>query len=194
MLEEDKSTKRQSIKEKGKDLFWKFGIKKVSVEEICREANVSKMTFYKYYSNKNDLACSILKEMIDESFKEFDQITNEEIDYKSRIEKIFQFKLKAADNMSDQLFSDIFSDTKSPMAQLLLETRVLSNKKFEEFLIKGQLEGKVRKDIKMDFIIYFSNVLIPNIFSDPTILSKYKDMKELTEEVLNFLFYGISER
>jgi AcrR family transcriptional regulator len=28
-------------------LFMKFGIRRVSVEEICREASVSKMTFYK---------------------------------------------------------------------------------------------------------------------------------------------------
>ena len=38
-----------------KDLFWKYGIKRVSIEEICKEAKVSKMTFYKFFPNKIEL-------------------------------------------------------------------------------------------------------------------------------------------
>jgi AcrR family transcriptional regulator len=48
--------KFQSTVNKAKELFWKYGIKKVSIEEICAEAPVSKMTFYKFFKNKNDLA------------------------------------------------------------------------------------------------------------------------------------------
>ena len=46
------SVKNDQIVKIGKDLFYKYGIKRVSVEEICAKANVSKMTFYKFYNNK----------------------------------------------------------------------------------------------------------------------------------------------
>ncbi|RKY44359.1 MAG: TetR/AcrR family transcriptional regulator, partial [Candidatus Neomarinimicrobiota bacterium] len=39
--------KIDKIVETGKKLFYRYGIKKVSVEEICKEAGVSKATFYK---------------------------------------------------------------------------------------------------------------------------------------------------
>ena len=47
-----------------KELFWKFGIKRVTVEEICSQAHVSKMTFYKFFPNKIELAKIILKNEI----------------------------------------------------------------------------------------------------------------------------------
>ena len=47
--------KEQDILIAGKKLFFKYGLKKVTIEEICAEANVSKMTFYKYFPNKTAL-------------------------------------------------------------------------------------------------------------------------------------------
>ena len=57
--------KRIQIVKTAKELFWKFGIKRVTIEEICREANVSKMTFYKFFSNKNELLHTVIEEMFD---------------------------------------------------------------------------------------------------------------------------------
>ena len=59
------SKKYKDIMSTGKDLFWKYGMKRVTVEEICKEANVSKMTFYKYFGNKYELALAIIKSMVD---------------------------------------------------------------------------------------------------------------------------------
>jgi len=47
--------KRQKILHTGKELFWKFGFKRVTIEELCKEAGISKMTYYKYFTNKMDL-------------------------------------------------------------------------------------------------------------------------------------------
>jgi len=44
--------KREQILTTGKELFWKFGFKRVTIEEICKEAGVSKMTYYKFFTTK----------------------------------------------------------------------------------------------------------------------------------------------
>ena len=41
-----KNKKKQSIIKASRDLFMRYGIKRVTVEEICETAGVSKMTFY----------------------------------------------------------------------------------------------------------------------------------------------------
>ena len=46
------SPKKEQILKTGKELFWKYGFKLVTIEEICKEAGVSKMTYYKYFTNK----------------------------------------------------------------------------------------------------------------------------------------------
>lgn len=56
-------------------LFWKYWPKKVSIDDIIKEAEVWKWTFYKYFSNKENL----YKIIIDNIFFEKDQ---EKIDKK----------------------------------------------------------------------------------------------------------------
>ncbi|NHZ86061.1 MAG: TetR family transcriptional regulator, partial [Planctomycetia bacterium] len=71
------STKRLQIIDSATDLFVKFGVKRVTVEEICQSAEVSKMTFYKYFNNKTELAECIIFSILDDAQKEFDSIWNE---------------------------------------------------------------------------------------------------------------------
>ena len=57
--------KYQQIVETATDLFMRFGVKRVTVEEICRTAQISKMTFYKYFNNKIELAEYIIFSILD---------------------------------------------------------------------------------------------------------------------------------
>ncbi len=56
--------KYNQIIETASELFVRFGIKRVTVEEICKTSGVSKMTFYKFFRNKNEVVEKILDEMI----------------------------------------------------------------------------------------------------------------------------------
>ena len=60
-----KSTTREEIVEAGRQLFFRYGLKKVTVTEICTGAGVSKMTFYKYFPNKQALAKTIMDGITD---------------------------------------------------------------------------------------------------------------------------------
>ncbi len=45
--------KRELILSTGKDLFWKFGFRRVTIEEICKEAGISKMTLLQVLFQQN---------------------------------------------------------------------------------------------------------------------------------------------
>ena len=51
-----KKTSYQILFSTAKNLFFKFGLRRVSVEEICIKASVSKMTFYRNFNNKEHIA------------------------------------------------------------------------------------------------------------------------------------------
>ena len=63
------SKKQQQIVNSGKELFFQYGVKRIRVEEICRKAKVSKMTFYKYFENKFALAEHIVQEILNDGCK-----------------------------------------------------------------------------------------------------------------------------
>ena len=49
-----------------KRLFWKHGIKRVSVEDISSEAGLSKMTFYRNFANKEAIAFELLRSLTEQ--------------------------------------------------------------------------------------------------------------------------------
>ncbi len=65
-----------------KELFFKHGTKRITIEEICKTANTSKVTFYKYFNNKVDLVKYIRDEMMKEGFDQYDKICELDIPYR----------------------------------------------------------------------------------------------------------------
>ena len=59
MSENINSKKIGQLVTTAQELMMRHGIHRVTVEEICSDANISKMTFYKYFKNKIELTKSI---------------------------------------------------------------------------------------------------------------------------------------
>ena len=56
--------KEEQIIEVARALFHKFGFKKVSMDEIAREAGVTKKTIYRYFDSKEALLKYFIQEEI----------------------------------------------------------------------------------------------------------------------------------
>ena len=56
------------ILERVRDLFFKYGVRSVSMDDICREAGMSRKKIYNYFTSKNDLVEKLL-ELERESFE-----------------------------------------------------------------------------------------------------------------------------
>ena len=57
----DVSKKREAILTAAAELFRTFGFNKVSVDEVCKEARSSKMTFYRQFKDKADLSLCLIE-------------------------------------------------------------------------------------------------------------------------------------
>ena len=49
--------------------FYQFGIRSVSIDDICKKLGMSKKTFYTYYPTKDDLVAAILDRAVEEMDK-----------------------------------------------------------------------------------------------------------------------------
>ena len=56
--------KQQIIKTAG-EMFFRLGIRSVSIDDICRELGMSKKTFYVYFAGKDELVAQLLQSNID---------------------------------------------------------------------------------------------------------------------------------
>ncbi|MGM0464438.1 MAG: TetR/AcrR family transcriptional regulator [Bacteroidota bacterium] len=188
-----KSKKYKDIITVARDLFWKHGFKRVTVEEICVKANVSKMTYYKYFSNKTELAKTIFNKMVEEGEKQFREILNEDSTAAEKIEKMILIKMESTNNISPEFLQDFYTGSE-PELKAFVEERT---KKTWDLLIndfkKAQEAGIFRKDFKPEFLIKIQNTLI-GIFDDESITGMYESRQELIMEFVNLMIYGIAPR
>ncbi|MDF1574562.1 MAG: TetR/AcrR family transcriptional regulator [Bacteroidales bacterium] len=185
--------KREQILKTGKELFWKFGFKRVTIEEICKEAGTSKMTFYKYFSNKMDLVKTIMDRILQDSLEKYRQILASDIPYSEKVTGMIQLKRDQIETMSSEFFRDYVQSGDPELLAYLEKVSVESMQIFMDDFHKAQEKGDIRKDLKVEFIMIVMNRLI-DMAHEHALLDLYKNPQDLVLEITKFLFYGILNR
>ena len=189
----EKNKKLQSIEENGQKLIWKFGLKRVTVEEICEVAKVSKMTFYKYFDNKEKLAIYLLKEIFDSAIAEYREVFDSTISFEEKMKAVVEMKLKFARDISKEFLKDIYGNDFPGLQAFTRQVSADNMEMIQRDFSEAQWNGEIRKDIKIDFLMYFLNKSIEMI-SDEKLVKMYSSISEMIRELTGFFFYGIIER
>jgi AcrR family transcriptional regulator len=191
MIKEEVNSKYTFILAKGRELFWKYGFKKVSVQEICKEAGISKMTYYKFFANKAELAKAVFDQEANQSVKAFRNIIEEKNSPPEKIMKLIAMKQEGASGISKEFLTDFYSDDKAGIKIYIEEkTNAAWGEMLNDFK-KAQRKGIFRKDLKPEFFLYFSQKA-GEMLSDERLLKLYKRPQELVAEFSNFFAFGIS--
>jgi len=185
--------KRKKILAEGKALFWKYGFKRITVEEICTAAHVSKMTYYKFFANKMELIKTILKEIAQESLSGYREIMDADIPFTEKIIKQIEMKMKGTADMSNEFMNDLILHAESDIHEIYAKITEDTLKMVYSDYLKAQQEGDIRPDIKPEFIIYFLNHL-SEMLQDEKLSQLYESPNEMAMELVNFFFYGIVDR
>lgn len=175
-----------------KELFWKYGISRVTIEEICSEAQVSKMTFYRYFNNKEEIALAILRSVFDEGKAKYREIMNSSMPFSEKVKKTILLKSSSSNNISEEFLKDIYNKELTSLTGLMEDYTREMLSEFMESLHTAQANGDIRKDIKIEAVLYFLNQMREYI-SDDKFLSLYNDPHEAIMDMTNFFFYGILE-
>ncbi len=178
------SKKQQQLEVTAENLFNQHGIKRVTIEEICRKASVSKMTFYKYFDNKMGLVKHIWDNWIEEGFKKLDEINAMDISFPEKIERMFEWKRAFTSKMSIEFIEDF----------LHIEGGVEKIRgRFFQFIIESQKKGDIRPEVRPEFIMAVLDKLY-ELARDENLMKKYPHFIEFNRELKDFLWYGLLPR
>lgn len=183
--------KYKDLMKAGQEQFWKYGIKKVSIEEICREAGVSRVTFYKYFTNKENMAFTILKSLMDLSIKTYRDFMDSDIPFEEKVKKTIEMKLEFSNHMSHELLNDVLNGDFPKLLEYINKSRETSMKMIESDYRKAQEQGEIRKDLKIELVIYFLNKM-QEMVNDPALEAFYTDSGEMIGDLIHFFFYGLA--
>ena len=188
-----KSKKYKLIIETARDLFMRYGIKRVTVEEICETAGVSKMTFYKHFKNKLDLALFILNNILKEGINRYKSIMDQDVPYSEKAKEIIKLKLESTEDISKEMLKDFYDSSIPEVAKLIQKISQENFKLLLDDMFTAQKKGEIRQDINLHFIIYMLGQM-QEMAADEKLLSMYGSTQDLASEFINFFFYGILSR
>lgn len=191
MNKESNNPKYIKLKETGQRLFWKYGFRRVSVDEICREAEVSKMTFYRFFENKTDLAKQIFSEVVRKSVEKFNEIIDSDIAPSEKLKLIITMKLEGTNDISREFLTDFYNTPDSELQKFVKETTMVSWDMVISGFRRGQKNGWLRKDFKPEFLLYLSEN-IKTMLNNEKLLKLYNTPQDMIMEIANFFTYGIS--
>ncbi len=169
-----------NIVEKANTLFRTFGLRGVTVDDICRECGISKKTIYNYYSDKQSLANETIKFHYNNLYKEIKTI----IDLSGNsIETFFKISSHFRETLNDT--TPLFvHDLKKFHPDLYKNHQDYKEKLFEKsiqkVLKKGKEEGLVRDDINDKIVSKLRIEMIEIGFNQdvfPLIKYDYRDIQ-----------------
>lgn len=181
--------KKTQIVQAADQLFKKFGIKKVTVEEICQEAGASKMTFYKYFANKIELVKYLWQQMTDDSMQKLDELDRRDIPFTEKIKVLLKMKEEATSEMGIEYIHDyleVIPELHGFYSEIYSQVMV----KFMDMIRRAQKMGEVRKSMRPEFFLAVVRQLT-ELAKDEKLAAMYNNYTEFALEVNNFLYYGI---
>ena len=189
----NETVKQKQLRETGQKLFWKYGIKRVTIEEICQTANTSKATFYKYFKNKNELILHMLRVMFDEAMGKYVAITESGVSYEKKIEAILDLKMAASDQMSPELYEELYVHPDKEIQNFLTEATTNTMQIVLKDMQESQKRGEIRDDLRPHFILWYLNKLTEMI-KEENLPEHFGDPKEIIRETLTMFYYGVLAR
>ncbi|MFC5970954.1 TetR/AcrR family transcriptional regulator [Halomarina salina] len=78
--DDERSRIRQQIRETGRDLFSRYGLRKTTISELTEPAGIASSTFYQFYDSKEELYIELLEEEGEETTEHLLAISFERYD------------------------------------------------------------------------------------------------------------------
>jgi len=184
-------SKEEIILLTARELFFKYGVKKVSVEEIAEKAAVSKATFYKYFSNKTALATRVITDIFEDDQSYFLEISNADMPFREKIKTMIAAKEKLFLDRSDLFHEDItrnFPEIEPVVNKYRVEMHTLIG----DFLKRAQKNGQIRKTFNVDFLSEILILLFRAGLHNNTLLT-VRSKADFVRQVSELFFYGILE-
>ena len=176
--------KQRQIVETAEALFLRHGIKRVSVEEICQKAKVSKMTFYKYFTNKIDLVKHIWNRWMHEARAKLEELNEIDIPFAEKIEQMFAWKAELLSKMSTEFIEEFL-----PIDRGVEETKQW----FLEFISEAKRRGDIRAEIRPELLMAVLDKFY-ELAQDEDLRRRYPSIIEFNRELKDLLWYGLLTR
>lgn len=186
------SKKEAKLLETAVELFKRYGIKRVSVTEICATAEVSKVTFYKFFPNKVELAKRVINVLADRNVERMDEIESRKIGFPEKVAALVAERVRLAREWSPAFIEELYH-AEPEVAACFAERANGVKARCVDFIRRAQAAGDVPREIHPDVALSVLDKLY-ELGADEQLVQRAGSFENLTRDVNHIFFYGLLRR
>ncbi|MEE1254767.1 MAG: TetR/AcrR family transcriptional regulator [Paludibacteraceae bacterium] len=144
------NTQAQIIKTSG-EMFFKLGIRSVSIDDICHELGISKKTFYVYFDSKDELVAQLLHAHLNPMAQKMEEWLRLH-DFRQLISILLAQKEVSKNDVRcvPQLVYDLKKYYPQQFSEFQLKLFELQKDYLKQYLEQGIREGLVREQLDVE--------------------------------------------
>ena len=130
------------------------------MDEIAEKAEVSKVTLFKYYGNKNHLMNIVIMMAFDHMADDVKSVIQSDLDFEETYKGITQMKLDQLERYSPIFTQNLMTQYSESPDFFGPEAVSIQMKVYDQLFVKGQAEGKITKDLTKEDFLFIINIFV----------------------------------
>lgn len=183
---------KQQVISKAEELFMRYGIRSVTMDDIARELGMSKKTLYQYVENKSDLIEQIFQQQIQEEKCCIDQFRREAGDAIEEILKIARYVIRKLRQLSPTTMYDLQKYYRNTWKQMDALHKRHVYTVIRENIERGMAQGLYRENMNPDIVakLYVGKTSL--VADDETFPLREYNIEQLYREYILYHIHGIA--
>lgn len=178
--------KRLNIIEAALKLFMRYGVKKVTVAEIAKQAKVSQVTLFKYFDNKENLTRHVLAHVYEMELNDFIEVIEKELPFEQKL-KMALFDLgKRYQAAGEHFWVDVLSE---PLHDVRVEFEQKLLPHMFRFIDMGKESGFFDPRYSRETLLFYMRSFSAQAGKH---MESMEDKKQIYNELLYIFLNGVS--
>lgn len=182
---------KQHIIEGAQELFWTYGLRSVTMDDIANKLAMSKKTVYQYIQDKAELVYLCAEYQLENEFcnkQEASQQANNAIE---EVLKIMEYNRQFFLNFHPSLILDLQRSYPKAWKMFLRHKEEKIIKGIQENMERGIKEGLYRVDINPEVIARMRMAQVESIFNPQIFSPKTYNIGDVQFQIFQHFLYGV---
>lgn len=183
---------KQQIITKSEELFMRYGIRSVSMDDIARELGISKKTLYQQVENKSDLIRQIFAERSLQERQAIEAMRQESDNAIEEMVEVARFMISRLRLVSPTSRYDLEKYYQEIYRELDHLHMTFFNRFIQENLIRGIEEGLYRRSTKVSLVAKFFVGMATRLAQNENFSVKEHSLEELVSQLFVYHMHGVA--
>lgn len=187
---EEKDTKERILRG-AQELFMKYGVRSVSMDDIARHLSVSKKTLYQYFADKDEIVTRVAEFHLRHEQAKYESLRSEAENAIDELVRISTCIKRDLQKMNPSLLFDLQKFHPKAWTEWLRHKQEYMGQSIIRNLKQGVTEGFFRAEINTDILAAARLELIQISFDEQVFPSDKYSLTEVNTQLFEHFVYGL---